>query len=230
LPATGPDGAAPPLEITLFGPFHARVNGRALPRLRSRKGHGLLALLTLRAGRALDRAWLAGSLWPDSSDPQALANLRNTLKDLRHALGPEAGRLRSPTTRTLTLDLSGAEVDVLAFDAAITRGDLPSLEQAVALYCGPLLEGCEEEWVAEERRAREQAYLAALEALAADARARDDLAATERALRQAVAADPLRESAQRALIETLAAGGSDAAAMQVYRELWRGRALSSRTA
>jgi predicted ATPase/DNA-binding SARP family transcriptional activator len=214
-----PEGAALPLEVNLFGPFHTRVNDQPLPRLRSRKGHALLALLALRAGRSLDRPWLAGTLWPDSSHPQALANLRNSLKDLRHTLGPEAYRLRSPTTRTLMLDLSGAEVDVLAFDAAIARGDLPSLEQAVALYRGPLLEGCEEEWVAEERRTRERAYLAALEALADDARTRGDLAAAERALRQTVAADPLRESAQRALIETLAAGGSVAAAMQVYREL-----------
>jgi DNA-binding SARP family transcriptional activator len=219
LPATGPEGTAPPLEITLFGPFHTRVNGRVLPHLRSRKGHWLLSLLALRAGRALDRAWLAGTLWPDSSNSQALANLRNSLKDLRHALGPEAYRLHSPTSRTLLLDLSAAAVDVLAFDAAIARGDLPALEQAVSLYRGPLLEGCEEEWVAEERRTRERAYLAALEALADDARTRGDLAAAERALRQTVTVDPLRESAQRALIETLAAGGSDAAAMQVYREL-----------
>jgi predicted ATPase/DNA-binding SARP family transcriptional activator len=210
---------APSLQIALFGPFRACVNGQPLPRLRSRKGHWLLALLALRAGCSLDRAWLAGTLWPDSSHPQALANLRNTLKDLRQALGPEAHRLHSPTSRSLLLDLSGVEVDAVAFDAAITRGGLPSLEQAVALYRGPLLEGCEEEWVAEERRTRERAYLAALEALADDARTRGDLAAAERALRQAVAADPLRESAQRALIETLAAGGSAASAMQVYREL-----------
>src|SRR5262249_8400620 len=146
--------------------------------------------------------------------PQALANLRNSLKDLRQALGPQANRLRSPTTRTLMLELAGAQVDVVAFDAAIARGDIASLQEAMALYRGPLLEGCDEEWVSEERQACEQAYLTALETLAAHDQARGDLAAAERWLRQAVAADPLWESAQRALMQALGAAGSYAAALQ----------------
>jgi hypothetical protein len=36
-------------------------------------------------------------------------------------------------------------VDVVAFDGLIARGDLPSLEQAAALYRGALLEGWTEE-------------------------------------------------------------------------------------
>ena len=42
--------------------------------------------------------------------------------DLRRALGAEASRLQSPTSRTLRLELSGAAVDVLAYEAAIARG------------------------------------------------------------------------------------------------------------
>ena len=57
-------------------------------------------------------------------------------------MGTEAGRLRTPTRCTLSLDLTGAEVDVLAFDQAIRRGDPASLERAIARYGGPLLEGC----------------------------------------------------------------------------------------
>ena len=45
-------------------------------------------------------------------------------------------------------------------------GDAVSLEEATTLYRGPLLEGWTEEWVFEERQAREHAYLAALERLA----------------------------------------------------------------
>jgi hypothetical protein len=47
-------------------------------------------------------------------------------------------------------------VDVLAFDAAIARDDAASLAEAVALYRGPLLEGCAEAWVIPARQAREQ--------------------------------------------------------------------------
>src|ERR1051325_11392865 len=84
-----------PLEIRLFGVFEARVHGVPLPRLRTRKGEWLLALLALRAGRETERTWLAGLLWPDSPEPQALQNLRVSLADLRRALGSEAHRLRS---------------------------------------------------------------------------------------------------------------------------------------
>src|SRR5436309_9074535 len=123
-----------PLRIHLLGPFEAHVHGKPLPRLHSRKVQWLLALLVLRHGRDVERVWLAGTLWPDSSEEAASASLRNSLKDLRRALGPEAGRLRSPTTRSLCLDLEGAHADVLAFDTAIARGDTAALEQAVELY------------------------------------------------------------------------------------------------
>src|SRR5947209_19662737 len=99
---------AVPLALHLFGPFEVRLHGHPLPRLRSRKGQWLLALLTLRHGGEVDRSWLAGTLWPDSRETAAFASLRNCLKDLRRALGSEAGRLRSPTPRHLALDLESA--------------------------------------------------------------------------------------------------------------------------
>jgi predicted ATPase/DNA-binding SARP family transcriptional activator len=220
-----PDETTTPFTLRLLGPFEALVNGVPLPRLHSRKGHWLLALLALRAGRELERDWLACLLWPDSPEAEARASLRNSLADLRRALGPAAARLQSPTRRTLCLDLAGAAVDVRAFDAALARGQErsddggASLEQAVALYRGPLLEDCAEEWAFEERQRYGQAYLTARETLAAQALAAGDPAAAERHLRLAVATDPLRESAQRALMQALAAGGSYAAALLVYRDL-----------
>jgi DNA-binding SARP family transcriptional activator len=208
-----------PLEIRLFGPPQVRVGGTSLPRLRSRKGLWLIALLALRAGRDVERAWLGSTLWPESDETAASANLRNTLADLRRALGDEAGRLSAPTPSAICLDLCGAHVDLLAFDAAIARGDIASLKQAIALYGGPLLEGCAEAWAFEERQVREQAYLTALETLAGRAMAAENPTAAERYLRRAVATGPLRETAQRALMEALAATGNVAAALQVYRDL-----------
>jgi DNA-binding SARP family transcriptional activator len=208
-----------PLSICLFGPFETRVNGALLPRLRSRKGQWLLALLALRAGREVQRTWLVGMLWPESSEAAALASLRSSLKDLRRALGAEAARLHSPTPHTLALDLCGAEADVLAFDTAIARGDPAALACAVSLYRGPFLEGCEEPWAFEARQVRQQAYLGAREALAAQALADGNPTAAEHHLRRAVAVDPLRESAHRALMQALAAGGNYAAALLAYRDL-----------
>jgi predicted ATPase/DNA-binding SARP family transcriptional activator len=214
-----PESTTSPLTIRLFGPLEIRRRGAPLPRFRSRKSQWLLALLLLRHGRDVARTWLAGMLWPDRSERESLALLRRELTDLRRVLGPDAGYLSSPTLHTLCLDLAGAEVDLLAFDAAIAHGDTTSLEQAVSLYGGALLEGCEEEWIIQEREAREQAYLSALERLAAEAGERGEHAAARDYLRRTVAVEPLRESAQRALMATLAAEGSYAAAGELYREL-----------
>jgi DNA-binding SARP family transcriptional activator len=95
----------PPLALRLFGPLRVTVRGEPLPRVRTRSIEWLLALLALRHGRAVDRSWLAGTLWPESRESQALANLRNDLMRLRQALGPEGARLRSPARDTLTLAL-----------------------------------------------------------------------------------------------------------------------------
>jgi predicted ATPase/DNA-binding SARP family transcriptional activator len=213
------DSPAVPLSIRLLGPFEVRLHGTLLPPLRSRKGHWLLALLVLQRGAEVGRDWLAGILWPESPLAAGRANLRSSVRDLRQALGPEAARLRSPSKHLLALDLSDAWADVLAFDLEIARGDPVSLEQAVALHRGPLLEGCAEAWAFQERSQREQAYLRALEALATHALSAGDAARAEQLLRLAVVTDPLRESAQRALMQLLARVGSYTAAMQTYQEL-----------
>lgn len=213
------------LSIRLFGSMEVRVSGAPLPPLRSRKGLWLLALLVLRHDREIDRLWLAGTLWPDSPEPQALSSLCQSLSDLRRVLiSLDGGRrvaaqIVSVNRRTLLLDLAGADVDVLAFDAALERGDMTSLEEAVAWYRGPLLEGCLEEWAIPERDSREQRFLGALETLAVQAKVRGELALSAERLRRVVVLDPLRESSHRLLMETLAAMGQPGDAVQTYREL-----------
>jgi non-specific serine/threonine protein kinase len=209
----------------LFGPIEVHLASRPLPRLRSRKGLWLLALLALRSGREVDRDWLAATLWPDSDEAHGRRSLRQSLHDLRLALGPQANRLGGEGPATLRLDLHGAFVDALSFDAAVARGGPEALAEAVALHRGPLLEDCAEEWLLPERRAREQAYAAALESLAAAAASGQDPATAARYYQLAIAADPYREDLQRALMQALAESGSPSAALLVYRQfralLWR---------
>ena len=207
------------LSIRLLGDFEVSIAGRPLPRLRSRKGEWLLALLALNAGHPLGRDRLAGMLWPDSDESQALASLRQSLADLRKALGEEGQRIISHGVRALSLDTTGADVDIAAFDAAILQNDHASLERAVTLYRGALLEGCHEEWVLGERASREQSYLRALETLAEGAMGRGDFSAASSLWQRVVAADAFRESATRGWMLALARQGNPAAAVQVYRDL-----------
>src|SRR5437868_4278823 len=96
------------LEIRLFGPPSVQIGGKPMPRLKTRKGLSLLALLALRHGRDVDRVWLAGTLWPDADETTSLIYLRQALTDLRKGLGPATDRLESSAFRSLRLDLRGA--------------------------------------------------------------------------------------------------------------------------
>src|SRR5690242_7247021 len=187
---TMPETTFTALTMTLFGPMQVRVQGQPLPHLRSRKTLWLLALLTLRHDRPVEREWLAGMLWPDVDQSQAFANLRPILSELRGALGTQGERLQSPGRHTLLLDLAGAPADVLIFDAALQSGKLSALEQATALYRGPLLEGCTEEWVFQEREEREQNCLQALQKLAEAALTTGDYERAAGFYRRAVSLDP----------------------------------------
>jgi predicted ATPase/DNA-binding SARP family transcriptional activator len=218
MPPTVSETDSTPLSLSLFGPMWARVRGQDIPRVRSRKSLWLLALLVLRGGRQVEREWLAETLWPDVDQDVAFANLRPALSDLRRALGGEAERLRSPSRHTLSLNLQGAAVDVLAFDAAVAGKTLPELERAVALYRGPLLEGCVEEWASQERSAREQDCLRALATLAEAALTAGDNDAATDYFRRALGVAPGWEAARRGLMEALARGGDSNGAMHVYRE------------
>ena len=217
----------PALEFRLLGGCDIRVHGSPLPPPRYRKEWWLLALLVLKHDRELSRDTLAAAFWPESDTDRALLYLRRSLTNLRQALGAEAQRLMSPTPRTLRFDLSGAFADAVAFDQALRKTasrsllEEDALAQAVALYQGPLLPDCADEWVLPEREERAQVYLAALEGLAQRATERGDPATAVHWLRRLVSAEPLRESAYGALMEALAEGGDRAAVTQIYQDLRR---------
>jgi DNA-binding SARP family transcriptional activator len=208
-----------PLEIRLFRTCEVQVEGQPLPPLRSRKGLLLIAMLTLRHGREVDREFLASILWTDSMQAQAFYNLRQTLVGVRRALGPQADRIMTPSPRTVQLDLGGAYADVLEFDRAIRQGDEAALETAIDLYRGPLMADLEDEWLIDPRETRQMAYLTALSTLAgryAETGAHDDAV---RIMQKAVAAHPQDESLRRGLMRALAASGQLAAADSVYQDL-----------
>lgn len=210
------------LEILLLGGFATNVSGKPLPKLRSRQGVRLLALLALRHDRDVEREYLAGLLWPDSVEADGLALLRRALTDLRAALGPEGERLQTPNRRTLRLDLSGETLlDVALFEEVAAKQTPEYLDQAIALYRGPFLEGFTEDWAITERERLEQLFLRVLETRVEMAAQAGDHANATVLLRRAIAVDPLRESNHRALMESLAAMGDNAAVAAAYDQLCR---------
>jgi predicted ATPase/DNA-binding SARP family transcriptional activator len=209
----------PSLEVNLFGTLRVLVHGEPIPRVRTRSVEWLLALLVFRKGQAVSRSWLAGTLWPESEESQALDNLRHDLVLLRKALGPESGRIESPTRDTLAFDLTDARCDMAIFDAGIAVGEERSMRTAVDVYVGPVLEGSYVEWIVLERETRAEQYLAALTSLAEIACSRLDYPEAVQLLRRGQALDPLRDSTARPLMAALAAMGDPGASVEVYRKL-----------
>lgn len=119
----------------------------------------------------------------------------------------------------ISFRLGAEECDATAFEAAVEKGDTESLEHAVKLYRGPLLEGCDEEWVLTERETRQLAYLNALEKLADSALEENNASRAATFLRISIAAEPLRETTHRNLMRALALSRDYGGAVMAYRSL-----------
>jgi len=78
------------LDISLLGPIQVTLDGQLITGFKSNKVRALLAYLAVEADKPHRRETLAGLLWPDWSEREALGNLRYTLSDLRRAIEDRA--------------------------------------------------------------------------------------------------------------------------------------------
>jgi DNA-binding SARP family transcriptional activator len=117
------------LEVDLFGSLVVRVDGNAVDGL-PRKARALLAFLAMHQGKVLLREQLADLLWSESETRLALQGVRNSLV----AIGKKLGRPSSfVCADARTVELQGAEVDLVRFSDLARSHELPELEQAGAL-------------------------------------------------------------------------------------------------
>lgn len=215
------------LSIQLLGGFSVQLNQHPLNLANIARLQVLLAYLALRTNCPTSRSQIAFQLWPDSSEKQALTNLRKLLYHLRQEL-PEGLQLMEMNARQLWLrEAEDIRVDLVAFEAALEsatryrkqnqhQAEQVALQQAMELYLGDLLPGCYEDWLISEREQERQKFIYAADRLIAlleHGRAyRDAIQVAERRLR----ADSLSEEAYRRLIRLYALSGDRAAALNVY--------------
>lgn len=185
----------------------------------------LVALLAIQRC-ALRRVFIAGTLWTDYSENAANASLRTALWRLRQL--PCALVDATPTHLSLAacveVDLHRAAAIAHRFaDGAEDRLDD---DGAVVVHAGELLPDWYDDWVVIERERFRQARLHALEALCrALARSGRYESAIDAGL-AAVAGEPLRESAHRAVILVHLAEGNRGEALRQYefcRRLLKGQ-------
>lgn len=215
--------AAPsPLRIELLGGFRLFADGRSPVRPPGARQQQLIAFLILHARNApIPRQRIGGSLWPESTDAQALTNLRRELHHLREGW-PRLEALIDAGARTLAWrGDAAASVDVIAFEAAADRGlegDRAALEDAARLYQGDLLPEHAGEWIDADRerlRQRAKKVLTHLVGLLEHDRAFGDaIEHTQQLLRL----DPLDEQAWCALMRCHARRGDRATALHLYQQ------------
>jgi DNA-binding SARP family transcriptional activator len=201
------------IELRVFGCFGLWVDGVRV--VISPVPARILAYLSLQSGDVA-RGALASVLWPDVPRERALGNLRSALWRL-----PPGARLAvAETSTSLRLgEQVACDLGPVLRGAPATSTDLPDV--LAWAWRDELLVGWYDDWVLAAREALQIRRAVLLEGLAtASSRSgRDWEALTFATL--AVAAQPLRESAHRALLRAHLELGHDQEAVGLYRDFGR---------
>jgi DNA-binding SARP family transcriptional activator len=221
-PTTDTEVPAEPFQLRLMGGFDLRLGGQIVPLpLNARR---VLALLAVRE-RPQTRTGVAFTLWMDTTQSRALANLRSTL----WKIGPEREQLIRGSGERLWLaphvDVDFARVVEQAKRLIGPDTDLSVDDANVDELAGELLPEWDEEWLRDEQERLRQLRVHALEALCSRLGNGGRGAEAVCAGQAAVSAEPLRESAQLVLINAHLAEGNVFEArrqFEIYQGLlWR---------
>ena len=174
----------------------------------------LLAFLALH-DRPLHRLYVAGRLWTDSDQERANASLRTTLWRLRRPGCVLVDATSSEMALAADVVVDVREAIARAHRVLDNRCEPPDL--AGLIGAGELLPDLYDDWVILERERFRQLRLHSLERLCEDLTAAGSYAVAAEAGFAAIAGEPLRESAHRALICTYIAEGNFGEAFRQYR-------------
>jgi DNA-binding SARP family transcriptional activator len=200
-------------RLALLGGFDLRFREETvtLPMTAQR----VLAFLALR-DRPMLRLYVAGCLWPETTEARASANLRSALWRLGR---PGLGLIDASNGHLGLVDHVDIDVRrsaVLARQLLDDEPGLPEEEADPRWLAEDILPDWSEEWVVMEREHFRQLRLHALESLCRKLTASGRYAQAVGAGLAAVAAEPLRESAHRTLIEAHVAEGNVKEALHQY--------------
>ena len=221
------------IRIRLLGRFAVEHDGQeiALGAFGGRLARRLLRLLALRRGTLVRKDLIAGVLWPDDPPADPAGNIEVLVSRLRRAMGDRTLIRMGPGGYVL-VDAGRCRVDAEEFLAAVQAGRatlaaqpgeaLASFRTALDIWRGePLPEDTYTDWAQADRRHLWIAYLEALDGAATATLESAGAAGTAEAAswaRQALAAEPLRESSVLLLVRGLAAAGDPAGALAAFGE------------
>lgn len=213
---------APDIRLDLLGSWGLTIDGQlvSVPESAQR----VIALVALKGRQR--RTYIAGILWPEVRDEQALTRLRTTLWRIRRL----APALLSANEHNVELG-EGVRVDVaelLSVGRRLVDSGLAGIDESQSLDkvidSPELLLGWYDDWVMSERERLGQLRVHALEHLVDDLVRAGRYSEALEAASAAVSLDPLRESTHRAVIRVYLAEGNPGSARQQfdrYRQLLR---------
>ena len=231
------------VAISLLGPFHVTRDGKPISHFATDTARALLAYLAMHSQAPCRRETLAGLLWPDEPEPDALRNLRQALSRLRQAIGDSAAHptflIGTPQTLQLNPD-SDYWLDVAAFADAMSStrrhahrrlercaSCIGRLQEAVEWYRGDFLAEFSlssvplEEWLVVQREGLHHQALEALHCLAAHHEGQAEYEQALRYARRQIELEPWREVAHRQAMRALALGEQRDAALAQYETCLR---------
>ncbi len=217
------------LKVQLLGEFSLGLGESPIEALESNRLRQLLGYLLLNRGKTLQRARVAYLFWPDSTEKQALTNLRGLLHEFRKAL-PDLESFLVATARTLHWsEDANTVVDVEEFEEAFALAlraqeggnralAIRHFEAAASAYAGDFLPDVYADWAQEARDGLREKLLKALESLVAlyeEARNYTEAIRCALALR---GSEPTREQTHVALMRLYSLNGDRSKALQAYRD------------
>lgn len=213
------------LDLRLFGGCEGTFAPGDVLRIPTRKSWALLSYLALHPGRAVSREQLAGLLWSERDSEQARASLRQSIYEIRSALGGELADALDANREVVTIHVDSIGVDVLRFESLLQTHIVQDLEIATSLYTGAFLERMEtnepdfDAWLAGERARLHDLACRGLERLASTQLDNATPAAAIETSRRLIRLDPLRETAHRLLMRGLTADGRRSEAVRQFAVL-----------
>lgn len=193
---------------------------------RSSRAVVLVGYLALHAGVPQARQRIAGLFWPESTDAQALTNLRRELHTLRHMLGDDRSLIVTPRdlcwrdAGTCRVDLRVFHTERDAALAAAARGDDPGVIEhagaAIAEYRGDLLPSTYDDWLVDARATVKRQCLELCDLVSAAQVRAGNLAQAAQAVRRRLQLEPLEEVGYRTLMELQADLGDRSGAISTY--------------
>ncbi|HWA59086.1 MAG TPA: BTAD domain-containing putative transcriptional regulator [Gemmatimonadales bacterium] len=214
------------LRINVLGGLYVSDEGRAVSGAAAQPRRlALLALLAVAGERGVTRDALLGFLWPEADEERGRKALAQALYALRRDLGSDDALTG---VKDLRLNPDLVQCDLWEFRDALGTG---LLDRGAELYRGRFLEGFHlpgaesfEQWVEETRAGLIHDFGGLLHLLAERATEKGEHRAASGWLRKLAGQDPLNAQVASQLMESLAAQGDVAGALQharVYETLIR---------